>query len=671
MNTIVSYRNNQFNNKINNSPCNNKLYQANSSKVTFQGLRLPNILNSQAKNNMFNEQVDMIQYLLKMPYNDIRKATANASSIRLDFLSALSEAYSARHNAKNVMSFNESPNVVMDMFKSIKHPKNAHFDTVKNYNGTMQDMNNVFQLMGNNSKRNSLVSNMNKHIFSVVSSEPTAPNLMIDILSSEHADKYAAKFSKYKPYLLDNRTNKNAIKELDKLVSAGTYNPEGYSKSSEIANLFKRNGLIKTNILNEKAIETHYSKEGKAFLETFFDLFGVSNESLKAGNDKDILAMYKSTTNKNLKLRQKILDSYSIQYNLANISKRDGVNENIQELRRLFDNIDKNKHASSFIKKLLPSDSLPDKLQNLNEILENVPNKKLDIFADNTINILAQTSPGKKRIEILNKQIENPFYMSAQKQEYIMSSREYGLPTSEDSMLTKVGKYIKNRFNLIRYKLSGEAEPVIATESRTVPQVNKEIMQPIVLPENVKPVNNVVPEIKPVSAKPVKISRNVPKAPNTKKLEVINDVNSIIEKKLGYKTLAEQKRDYAIKATKMRMQMLPEIFDSIKETRAVERAAGKKISVSNKDAYDLYSLVKGRNKKLVNYMLKKRNADGTRMYNIKDIIKTVEQAEAKIHKAKLASPKTYKAADAKAYYNTLLEAQIQEHGKLEKSKRKK
>ena len=135
-------------------------------------------------------------------------------------------------------------------------------------------------------------------------------------------------------------------------------------------------------------------------------------------------------------------------------------------------------------------------------------------------------------------------------------------------------------------------------------------------------------------------------------------------------TLAEQKRDYAIKATKMRMQMLPEIFDSIKETRAAERAAGKKLSVSNKDALDLYSLVKGRNKKLVNYMLKKRNADGTRMYNIKDIIKTVEQAETKVHKDKIASPKTYKAADAKAFYSTLLDAQIQEHGKIEKSKRK-
>ena len=121
----------------------------------------------------------------------------------------------------------------------------------------------------------------------------------------------------------------------------------------------------------------------------------------------------------------------------------------------------------------------------------------------------------------------------------------------------------------------------------------------------------------------------------------------------------------------MRMQMLPEIFDSIKEIRAVERAAGKKLSVSNKDAVDLYSLIKGRNKKLINYMLKKRNADGTRMYNIKDIIKTVEQAETKVNKDKFASPKTYNAADAKAFYNTLLEAQIQEHGKLEKAKRKK
>ena len=112
------------------------------------------------------------------------------------------------------------------------------------------------------------------------------------------------------------------------------------------------------------------------------------------------------------------------------------------------------------------------------------------------------------------------------------------------------------------------------------------------------------------------------------------------------------------------------IVESIKETRAMERAAGvKKPSVSNKDALSLYSKINGRNKKLVNYMLKKRNADGTRTFKFNEIISTIEQSESKLHKQKFASPKTYKAADGKAYYANLLDAQIQEHGKLQRTKK--
>ena len=76
-------------------------------------------------------------------------------------------------------------------------------------------------------------------------------------------------------------------------------------------------------------------------------------------------------------------------------------------------------------------------------------------------------------------------------------------------------------------------------------------------------------------------------------------------------------------------------------------------------------------KKLVNYMLKKRNADGTRMFDIKDIITTVSAAEKKVRMDKYAAPKTYRAADAKAYYAELLDSKVQQYGKLERSKKTK
>ena len=68
-------------------------------------------------------------------------------------------------------------------------------------------------------------------------------------------------------------------------------------------------------------------------------------------------------------------------------------------------------------------------------------------------------------------------------------------------------------------------------------------------------------------------------------------------------------------------------------------------------------------------LLKKRNADGTRTFKFNEILSTIEQSESKLHKQKFASPKTYKAADGKAYYTNLLDAQIQEHGKLQRTKK--
>ncbi len=116
--------------------------------------------------------------------------------------------------------------------------------------------------------------------------------------------------------------------------------------------------------------------------------------------------------------------------------------------------------------------------------------------------------------------------------------------------------------------------------------------------------------------------------------------------------------------------MLPEIFASIKETRAADRAAGKmKSNSSNKDALALYERINGKNKKLVNYMLKKRNVDGTRMFEVKDIIATLDKAEAKIATNKKAAPKTYKANDVKEYYNHLFDSKVQQYGKIQKSKK--
>ena len=132
--------------------------------------------------------------------------------------------------------------------------------------------------------------------------------------------------------------------------------------------------------------------------------------------------------------------------------------------------------------------------------------------------------------------------------------------------------------------------------------------------------------------------------------------------------IAKQSDAYTQGATKIRLNLLPEIFSSIADTRKIDRAVGKvRINSSNKDALDLYLLINGSNKKFVNYLLKKRNVDNTRMFEVKDIIAIIKKAEANIAKNKRVAP-NYRVRDTRRYYNHLLEANIEQYGKIKKQK---
>ena len=153
------------------------------------------------------------------------------------------------------------------------------------------------------------------------------------------------------------------------------------------------------------------------------------------------------------------------------------------------------------------------------------------------------------------------------------------------------------------------------------------------------------------------------------KIELRENVIKLIKEKLHAKTVEKQEGLYSENATKMRLKLLPEIFASIKETRAIDRAVGKKKSYSaNKDAVDLYSRINGQNRKLVRYMLMKRNVDGTRMFEVKDIITFIDKANSQVKKAKEKNP-SLKSKDVKAYFDHLHQAKIDQYGKLTRPKK--
>lgn len=154
-----------------------------------------------------------------------------------------------------------------------------------------------------------------------------------------------------------------------------------------------------------------------------------------------------------------------------------------------------------------------------------------------------------------------------------------------------------------------------------------------------------------------------------RKLQVISDVNNIIEKKLGAKTLDKQKAQYDKQATKIRLSLLPEIFESIKSSRKLERDLGVKTpTIANKDAIKLYERINGNNRKLIRYMLLKTKSktDDTKLFTVKDILRVLDKAEEEIP--------IYKSIDSaykpRTYYNEIFDKYVDQYGKVSRRKKK-
>ncbi len=666
------------------------------------------VFNKKLLKEQINDRNYDIAFFLKLPPQKIEKLTRGASLKRLTLLDLIAE----RNNTMNYVNNSGSAENALKLFESIPYPKKGHYNLVSSYPGSIENLQRIVNATGNNKKSLNFVNKLNHEVISANGPKTTArPELAAELLESKNAQKYIENFADYKSYLTLNAKNENAVKNLDKMVEEGSFNPKKYDIELDVAHLFDSKAFPETAVLNKKAFEENYSKEGLEFIDNFAKQIGLSNDNFNTNSEKDILHIYKTTTKENLDIRNKIIE---------NITYHKFIDRNIHlkkdetaEIAELFDKVDNDKHAKSFISKIIDSNIVIKSANEYNNMLDNVPPKKLNIFFDNAKNIIQQTS-GKERIDALKKEIKNPFFKTEQMLEYEEDQIEFGFK-KKTHFFSDAKKYIINEFNKTRDKMtSDEVKPLVKHEIKEVEKVESKpvinIIEPIELPkaEEVKPVvdidfkavekvkpeeivNVIKPielpkanEVKPIievgskeinktkpAAKRIKLVKIAPKQPDAKKLAVINDVNNIIEKKLGAKTLIEQKRDYANRANKMRLNMLPEIFASIKETRAADRANGIKSKYSNQDALHLYEKINGKNRKLVNYMLKKRNADGTRKFNIKDIITTLEDTEQQVINNKKVARKIYDKQSERNLYNNIFNTNVAVYGKLERTTKQK
>ena len=574
----------------------------------------------------------IIANILSQDTNTILALTQKSSKTKLNFFRKLADKYN-QTNFYRQPAEKENPAFTIEIFKNITSPKKAHFDFISEFNGSIEALYRVFSNSLGSKKRLNFAQKFNKEILS--HHKNINENLLPELLESENSKEYIKNFNKYKSYFILNRNEKGAVKNLDAMINNGTYNQIKYDNIKKRNLITSRFPFKDTANFNAELFAENYSKESHKLLETIRVNYYITDTMFENGNDKDLLAIFKSTTKQNYKLRYQIIKTYHEKF-ATWVNQHATNNSNIEELSQLFKKIDEDKHAKSFITKMLKNNIYMDSPREINKILNNVSNLKLDIFSKNAENIIKQTRT--HRIETLQNEIQNPFF-ETKSMSRIRHSREKNGYTVSKSVISHLKKNIANQFNILRYNIA--KRNYVAPISEAPVTVKSETKSPVAVTE-------IVPQVTKVNPKE----------------EIIQNTFTILNTKLGAKTLDRQSHAFKSNATKIRLSMLPEIFTSIADTRRADRAVGKhRMNSSNKDALDLFLLINGNNKKYVNYLLKKRNVDNTRMFEVKEIINMIKKAEAKIAEQKKLNP-DYKARNARSYYNHLFEAKIQQYGKV-------
>ena len=621
--------------------------------IIINGIRAISGRRISPQKRMFQREVSN---LLNQDINDIVELTKNSSKKQLSLLSELATNFN-RFNFYREPVKKDNPKLVNVIVGKIKKPTKMHSYICNKFSDSLESLNTIIDWAGNNKKRLNFVAQLNEDLFKY--ERPDGNTLIPDLLKSEHADEYMKKYDEIRSYLKLNKDNPNVVSELDKKFARKQFDGQYFNKELNTDKNRAKYPLLDRAIVNGESSLNLLTQENHKLARMMSKVFFPTDEMMKNGAAEDVANILISTNKKNAPLREELLGRFTPTIRGIDSDFSYEQDKKLKLLARLYDTIDADKNAKNFVRKSLPKLDGNFQLDEFVDILDNVSTKKLNIFRDNAWNIISKTT-GKERIDALNNNITDAFFETESTRLSNRQKIQYGY-IKRRSLFKNMSIRIKNSLNKLRDAVTSDTQPKISTTKEVVIPKNIEKIEPkpLVQPEKfVKKSIYVKPEILPIS--------------RTAKREILKEnVISFVKNKLGEKTFSRQSDDFGKNATQIRLKMLPEIFASIADTRKVDRMIGKtKNQSSNKDVLTLYSKINGQNKKFVNYMLKKRNADNSRMFEVRDIIAILDKAENKIaNNKKLNSD--YRAKDAKAYYNHLFDAKVEQYGKLQRSKKTK
>lgn len=672
--TAIMARKNQV--KSNNLQSNIQSNYQHSQNVSFTGMdnlakSLRKMMLSKQAKKEFKEMTGWAADVLGKDAQDVQKKLNGNTKRKTDFYALMVEKYN-RTNFYAEVGKKENPELVDKIFDIVEKPSDEHFRFVDSINLPFAETKTVFEKLENNPKKINIAGTIYNDISGIRVNHRDAGNtertkrIFMDMINSPNREEYLANYESYKPHIHHNAEDKNVIKLLDEKISAKSYDKKNANNINEVNRLFT--SLVEVGKFNRAELTSHYSKEANELVKTLDARIairhGVSNK------DADSLAeIYKTTTKDNAVARGKFIES-----NYYFGAQRDKYDENeISNIGKVFKMMDEDPNMMKFINKLNKNGRGFGKAESYLKLADQVGTKVLNRDAD----VIGETI-GMNRYHSYESVVEH--YEQKPKSIFgrAMDSLKGLFKKKEEPVDNNIYWTGEDLAKMEKVAAEQDAEKM----KKSVDNITENVsIKPTMIDTMSKVASVDTSVVKPQVEKRVVKHRSffkpyVPKQPSAKKLVVINDVNNIIENKLGKNVYADQSRVYANKATKMRLNMLPEIFDSIKETRAAARKNGtfnKRTTEKNEDVLDLYQRINGKNKRLVNYMLKVRNEDGTRKYTVKDIVNTLSETSKTVRQEKMAAPKDrpFRAKDEKAMYDILADEQIAKYGKLHQAKSKK
>lgn len=382
------------------------------------------------QNKYIQEACNKIAEKLSTPVSNVSYITREADVNKFNFLKTMANRLNQQWESEHILN----------IYSIVEKPSIQHINIVRKSRDSFESLEKIFSL-AKDEKTLEYVENLQ---YGELKDSQNASAIIIDLLNSKNREKYINKPSNYASYLKLNSNDKDAVSKLDILIYTGKYNRFRYDANLAIKKLMRKKNIKTAMADKTNDLENMYTKDRASFLKSLIKSFTPVRNKPKEETQSAVVNLYATLNKNNLKLRNAILERFK--YSYAN-----NKSAQIVQMQTLFNKIDNDKDAKTFVQKAINKDLKISSIEELNEILDTTPLKKANIFFNNAKRIIEHSS-GEERKKALVVELENPFFESKGiKVGRPRMVRIYENRHQKDSFITKAAKIIENKINQYRY----------------------------------------------------------------------------------------------------------------------------------------------------------------------------------------------------------------------------